>query len=925
MKFKSGLFLIAAATLIFIGLQAQAVPPSPEVWERLKTEGSLSEFVAKMKDAKARGLDAPEPLKLKTNFALAEKSVDTVRVVVLLVDFSDKAASITDINMFDSLLFSEGRLNPTGSMTEFYLENSYGKFFIQGDVYGWYRMPNPYTYYVNNQSGMGIYPQNTQGLAEHAINAADGDVNFALYDNYGSSGGYPDGTIDGLFIVHAGYGGEETGKETDIISHKWSLLSSVTKDGINISAYTTEPELKYVTSKKVISSIGVFCHEYGHVLGMPDLYDVEDSENISKGIGAWSLMAIGSYNGDSKTPAHFDGWCKARLGFAEVIQVDSNMINVEIPQIETNPVVYKLWANGDYGGPEYFLVENRQKTLFDIGLPGEGLLIYHVNELYGNGIGNNAGIPYRVALEQADGLSQLEYTSGNEGDAGDPWPGSTNKRSFDDLSVPNSRGYGPVITEVSVWNISNSDSIMTANFDVEWSRPHFTMDSVRISDADLDGYVEAGESAQFFFFFKNDWKAAINPVEITVSCNDSRINFTTDVVTKSSLAGDGVAFDNRDNPIEFSVPSGFIPVFDSFYINIETDNGVYGLYSAGFGLERTIGKPQVLLVDADRGDADNRPYRNWESYYGDDLYKLRIPADTFDIATMGSSPPGSLLNMYATAIWFTGDAASDSNYMSAADVSALTQFLQAGGNLFLTGQGIAADLHLQDSAFLENYLHARYAGKHFWFNHVGLDGSPISHGLEANYQGINEEFSASAHISPANGGFPAFRFGNDSSQYASAVAFSGNHKVVFFNWGYEAIGYVKLSDNSSAARDTVLANIMRFFGDIPLGVADGEQIAVLPKCFELNQNYPNPFNPTTTISYSLRNISGQGIPNTTLKIYNLLGQEVRSLVDRRELPGNYTIEWDGRDNMGKQVASGVYFYRLQRGADQETKKMVLLK
>ena len=118
---------------------------------------------------------------------------------------------------------------------------------------------------------------------------------------------------------------------------------------------------------------------------------------------------------------------------------------------------------------------------------------------------------------------------------------------------------------------------------------------------------------------------------------------------------------------------------------------------------------------------------------------------------------------------------------------------------------------------------------------------------------------------------------------------------------------------------------MKFFGDIATGVEEGSQISVLPKSFELGQNYPNPFNPTTTIKYSLRNISGQAIPNTTLKIYNILGQEIRKLVDRRELPGEYTIEWDGADSFGNRVASGIYFYRLTRGQDQETRKMVLLK
>ena len=95
-----------------------------------------------------------------------------------------------------------------------------------------------------------------------------------------------------------------------------------------------------------------------------------------------------------------------------------------------------------------------------------------------------------------------------------------------------------------------------------------------------------------------------------------------------------------------------------------------------------------------------------------------------------------------------------------------------------------------------------------------------------------------------------------------------------------------------------------------------------PGVFELNQNYPNPFNPMTTIHYQL--------PRTavvSLKIYNLLGQEVRILVDKLQRPGSYTAHWDGRDDQGQELPSGVYFYRLRIDRDKfvETKKMLLLR
>lgn len=83
---------------------------------------------------------------------------------------------------------------------------------------------------------------------------------------------------------------------------------------------------------------------------------------------------------------------------------------------------------------------------------------------------------------------------------------------------------------------------------------------------------------------------------------------------------------------------------------------------------------------------------------------------------------------------------------------------------------------------------------------------------------------------------------------------------------------------------------------------------VAVKDFKLSQNYPNPFNPSTTISYDIK-----GAQNVTLKIYNTLGQEVKTLVNTRQNAGNYKVQWDGKDNAGKSVASGVYIYRLEAG------------
>jgi hypothetical protein len=123
----------------------------------------------------------------------------------------------------------------------------------------------------------------------------------------------------------------------------------------------------------------------------------------------------------------------------------------------------------------------------------------------------------------------------------------------------------------------------------------------------------------------------------------------------------------------------------------------------------------------------------------------------------------------------------------------------------------------------------------------------------------------------------------------------------------------------------LLRKILAEFGFSPTEV--GEEFVSIPEGISLGRNYPNPFNPTTTIPFTVN--GSQFIVHspirTTLKIYNILGQLVRTLIDEDKLSGRYNIIWDGRDDKGKEVSSGVYFYQLKAGDYKNTEKMVLLR
>jgi immune inhibitor A len=146
------------------------------------------------------------------------KSTGTLKVLVLMADFSDKVGQVQSIYFNDLMFGSHPSVAPLGSFSDYYTEVSYGQFTITGQindgVTNWYRMPQTYSYYVNNQKGLGEYPQNTVRLVEDAVaTARTAGLNFGPFDNDN------DGYVDAIFIVHAGQGSQFTNCTCDIQSH----------------------------------------------------------------------------------------------------------------------------------------------------------------------------------------------------------------------------------------------------------------------------------------------------------------------------------------------------------------------------------------------------------------------------------------------------------------------------------------------------------------------------------------------------------------------------------------------------------------------------------------------------------------------------------------------------------------------------------
>lgn len=782
------LLLFVVPALFLIGAEAtNAMPLSPELVEKLKASGELPAVIESMEEARAKGVWAPSPSIGSKEKAAGQalmfdpQAPDTIRVLVILVDFSDHPASGGVVYGqpadFMHLLFSYDPADNHYSMAEFYRDNSYGNFIMDGQVVGWVRAPETYAYYVDGQKGFGTYPQNAQKMAEDAILLADPMVDYSQFDADGN------GWLDGVFVVHSGPGYETTGDVNDVHSHKWSLRTTLYLDGVSISSYTMEPE---ESPSSGLSTMGVYAHEYGHFLGLPDLYDTDYS---SSGIGDWSLMAGGSWNVGGRRPAFMDAWCKKELGFLTPVNITAGTASMPIASSYDEPVAYRLWANGSVG-PQYFLIENRRRIGYDVGIPASGLMIYHIDE---DQWGNTDESHPLVAVEQADGLFDLENGL-NSGDGGDVWSAGTNA-NFDDLSTPNSRGYFSYVTGTAVWDISAPDSVMYAGFDIAFTRPRFELLSGTFSDSEFgngNGIVETGETLTFTFSLRNEWATGTN-VTGTLTADNNDIVFTTPSVNIGTVDGDGGTGGNTLDPIVFEVPTSFTPCIDSFFLTIDADQiGDERTY----GFELHVGAPEVLLVDDDAGAA-------WNQKYEQALFDLRVPFAVWDKSVSGT-PPSDTLDQYSNVIWFTGDDRAD--VLSTGDVAAMQTFLDNGGNLFLTGQVIVRELDGENPAFLNNYLKASYLGDQYYPLMNGVAGSAIGDGWNIRYM-VGDNQSDPQKMTTINGSSAEFELPVGG---VTMLSWAGSYRVVLASFGLEAVADDRVS-SGYASKKIIVQRVLEFF------------------------------------------------------------------------------------------------------------------
>lgn len=404
--------------------------------------------------------------------------------MVVLARFSDHASRTLPTREQMDLIFNQvggdSVSAPSGSVKDYYSENSYGLCNPESTVSQRVELPQTEQFYSEGRYGRGPLNRLNEAI-QKSLELLDPETDFSTQDKNG------DGYVDCLTFVHSGYGSEVGGDDPagsspeNRIWSRYALLDPpwVSEDGTKVCRVAVCPGLHGNEGADPVR-IGVICHEIGHVLRLPDLYDgrVYGSDAPGNGIGCWGIMGYcWGFDSSQLHPPHFSAYSKIQLGWVTPVDL-STAGTFQVDAIEKQSKIYRLKLGFPEG--EYLLIENRQPLGFDQLIPDAtdgrgGLAIWHIDENQSDAM-NRPGFPltthwpqrhYRVALLQADGDYHLEKGI-NRGDGADLYRG-TLTGAIGPSTTPSTVAYqGGVlsVTPNSISMISASGGSMTFQIEI---------------------------------------------------------------------------------------------------------------------------------------------------------------------------------------------------------------------------------------------------------------------------------------------------------------------------------------------------------------------------------------------------------------------------------------------------------------------------
>ncbi len=376
----------------------------------------------------------------------ASKYTGKKKCLVILANFADtKFKPEHTLDLYKQIINGTNYTNPElgfkGSVADYFKAQSGGQFEIDFDVVGPVDLPKGYAAYgKNDASGRDqaelVYPM----ISDAVTLAKDLVTDWKQYDWDG------DGMVEEVFVLYAGHGQATYPQNGDLVwPHKSQIDPVTVADGVAVSVYACSCELG---ATEAIDGIGAFCHEFSHCLGLKDHYDIN---GIGYGTGYWDIMCYGCYNGNSFVPAGYNAYEKMFCGWQQPVELNEEPVQEDnIKALADGGKTYILYNDATHN--EYYMVENRQKIGWDAELPGQGIIITHVDydqDAWEYNQVNYVASRQRMVVIPADN----DFGSSTDNRAADAWPYNGNN-SLSNYSRP----------AASVYNTNTDGSLLMNKF-----------------------------------------------------------------------------------------------------------------------------------------------------------------------------------------------------------------------------------------------------------------------------------------------------------------------------------------------------------------------------------------------------------------------------------------------------------------------------
>ena len=854
-----------------------------------------------------------------------------IHALTIFAHFADERSLGSEIPSFATRIFAE----QPGSLTHFYREMSRGQFTLTGEVLPrWYVALNNADAYAGEESGYGRF-------AREVITAVDADVDFGRYDNDGPDGvpnsGDDDGYVDFIFLVSASAPTGFITEEATGVARLGLFNDFVSKDRAQRGGFiqVRSDNGTVQLGRSFAEAAGSMAHEFGHFLGLPDLYDRDsgtEPDDDSGGIGYWGLMGHGNRGWDEVDgPNPFCAWSLGQLGWLgvnnqqlEVLSADQD--DVVFADVNAGGAVYLLPALAP--AEHFFLVEfrSRQHSYYERNLPGEGLLIWRINPARS---GNNAEVNKWVDLVCADGLfgdagfplggkpspfrgrDNLDFWAhderyrtdfgGNLGDATDVFDGE----QFTDFWAASNPASTP---GVSVTRIRREGDQMVADLKLQDRRRAGPIAGVEVwkDRIEVAGDVTVLPGGQLDV--RAGTQVLVGSDALAAGEDTARVELMVygDLFVGASGQGQTAFRSAAADPKPGDWQGLVLRLTASAYLrSVLIDHAHYGLWAEKIDHAITLEDVTIRHVSADGIRLEKVEeeilldrVRVEEAggvgiwIAGPALTRIH-QAELHDNGRAGLWREGGFLSLLDSRFNTNGSAApEEANLVLGRGTSG-----KVAGNSFTGGIGILCvetrEVEIENNALYNHEVglwsrnaRPRIVRNQFFRNALALrvEGSAVPARLVLNGVQDSEQL-----------------LDNQSNQPLQAI----NNW-----WGNEDESWIE----ARISGDVRWRPFLNFDPRIPLD-------------FALGQNYPNPFNEATQIDYQIgiNDPIVAGETTVEFEVRTLTGGLVRHLVEGLASPGLYSVSWDGRDKRGERVASGMYYYVLRVGPIAHAKKMVFIK